>query len=224
MLQFGYMRCCGSILALLAALGAASSMLAADGARSFSWHVAEVQFKAFGPRLDFVLHTRTRTSDNFGRLDQLRTGAVVRFNASPSWAVYSGYYFQPQHAADDLWVRGHRVFSGIENASAPHRDLRLITRLSLERFLGTGRPDYNRYRSYARLQIGRRQLIPFVQNETIAVKQGFHSTRSGGGVRWRISPEIWVEGGALYDVRRFSWGGDRIAIVTSVKYEPRGRQ
>ena len=89
--------------------------------------------------------------------------------------------------------------------------------------MATGRPDHNRYRSYERLVIGRGRFSPYLQNEWLAVRQGFHSVRNSGGLRMRVTGQLTVEAGYLFDFRRAAWGDNRQAIVTAVKWQRRER-
>jgi hypothetical protein len=95
------------------------------------------------------------------------------------------------------------------------------TRLVAERHIGTGLPDYNRYRSSVRIVVGKSRIAPFFQNEMLAVRQGFPSTRNSGGMRLRINQQLTVEAGYLYDNRRVAWGGNRQALVTTVRWVPK---
>ena len=84
--------------------------------------------------------------------------------------------------------------------------------------MGTGRPDYNRYRSYFRIVIGRDRVTPYLQNELLAVRHGFHSMRNSAGLRFRLASRMTAETGFLYDHRQTEWGGDRAALVTAIRY------
>ena len=46
--------------------------------------------------------------------------------------------------------------------------------------------------------------------------------RNSGGLGVRVTPELTVEGGFLYNIRRTFWGGDRQAIVTGLRWQPKG--
>ncbi|MBM3814097.1 MAG: DUF2490 domain-containing protein [Acidimicrobiia bacterium] len=184
----------------------------------FSWHLFDTQMRV-NRHADLVIHSRVRTRDEFHRLQQARGGAIVRFHAGKNLIPYTGYYFQPAHEAGDPWTKGHRAFVGVERPFAVALGTVLITRIAAERHMNTGRPNYMRFRTYTRLQLPGRRVAPFIQNEWLAVKQGFHSVRNSGGLRIRLSPVMTLEAGYLYDIRRASWGGDRSAIVTALKFQ-----
>ena len=152
-------------------------------------------------------------------MDQMRAGPIFRFKVTPKWTWYTGYYFQPGQPADDLWIKGHRVFSGIETARSFSPAVSWTGRVAFERHIGTGRPDYNRYRSYFRTVFGHGSVTPYLQSEVIAVRHGFHSSRNGGGLRFRLSNRMGAEVGFLYDFRQTEWGGDRAALVTGLRYQ-----
>jgi hypothetical protein len=201
--------------AVLIALVCTSGPAGAQGL--FTWHAFDGVFKA-SERLEITLHgrIRTRIRESVEDLDQVRGGTIVRV-AAFGGSFVGGYYFQPQHTTEHKWKPGHRFFTGIEKSVALSDALSGIVRFSMERHAVAGK-DYNRYRSYARLGIGRGAVAPYLQNEFLAVRQGFHSTRNSLGLRWRVSDRLTVEGGVLYDVRRRVWGGDRFAVVSAVRY------
>ena len=182
----------------------------------FSWHVIDQPFR-LGEKVDLMIHQRTRTRSD--ALDQVRAGPIFRFKVNPTTTVYSGYYFQPVQPADDLWVKGHRLFTGVETTRSISPGLGWVGRIAAERHMRTGRPAYNRYRSYFRLLIGRGPVAPYLQNELLAVRHGFHSTRNGGGLRLRLAPHLGAELGFTYDNRQQEWGGDRAALVTALRYQ-----
>ena len=90
-------------------------------------------------------------------------------------------------------------------------------RVAAERHFFSLDRDYNRYRTYTRV-MWRRQVSPFLQNEWLAVNGGFHSVRNSVGLRFPIGSQSKLEIGYLYDYRRQVWGGDRQAIVTSLRF------
>jgi hypothetical protein len=182
----------------------------AEAQHFFSWHVFDTGV-TLKPGLDLVLHQRTRTATG-NPLDQIRGGPILRYRVHPKAIVYGGYYYQPQHSPDDFWIKGHRFFTGVETSRS------VAGRSTL-----TGRVAVERYRSYLRLLIGSRRVAPYLQNEVIAVRHGFHSSRSSGGLRIRVVPTVFVEVGGLYDFRQTEWGGDRAAIVTGLRWNPGAR-
>lgn len=194
----------------------------ARAAEFYSWHAFDTPVIS-SKQYELVLHHRTRSRHEFHYLDQVRGGAIFRWNATPRLIPYVGGYFQPQQFRVHEWVEGRRVFFGVESPFRLGRMLALTARIAAERHIGTGRPDYNRYRTYERLVIGRARLAPFVQNEWLAVRQGLHSVRNSGGLRCRVTPHWTVEGGYLYDIRRTAWGGHRQALVTAIRWQPNTR-
>lgn len=203
---------------LLTFAALAASTAAAQS--TFTWHTFDAPIR-LNPKLELVVHERVRTRRGFGTLDQIRGGPILRWRAASKATLLGGYYFQPQHTSDERWVRGHRFFAGVESTRPLGERMQAIGRLTAERFFSTGRPDYNRYRSYLRLLIGKESVRPYLQNEWLAVRQGFHSVRNSGGLRMRLSPHVIVEAGLLYDIRRTFWGGDRFAILTGIRYQHR---
>ena len=195
-----------------------ASALLCHGQTFFSWHVLDQPYK-INDRSEVVLHYRVRTRGEVDVLDQMRAGPIVRFKATPKWTVYTGYYFQPGQPLDDLWIKGHRIFSGVETTRSASRTLTWTGRVAIERHIGTGRADYNRYRSYFRAVIGHGPVTPYLQTEILAVRHGFHSSRNGGGLRFRLSPRLGAEAGFLYDNRQAEWGDDRAAVVTGLRYQ-----
>jgi hypothetical protein len=189
-------------------------------AELYSWHTLETPVLK-GKGYELVLQSRLRSRHELTYLDQLRAGGILRWNATPRLIPYAGAYFQPQQVRSQQWVEGRRFFAGLEAPFRLGNSLALTMRIAAERHVGTGRADYNRYRTFGRLVLGRRRVAPFVQNEWLAVRQGFHSVRNSGGLRVRVTPQLTVEGGYLYDIRREFWGGDRRALVTGVRWHPK---
>lgn len=184
----------------------------------YSWHGYDTRLVERG-RFELSLHHRLRTRHELQYLDQARFGSVARWNEK-RFALLGGFYLQPQQIHEQDWTPGRRVFGGIEVPFQLGSKLVLSSRLVAERHMSTGRPNYNRFRTSERLVFGTGRVRPFLQNELLAVKQGFHSTRNSGGMSIRINGEFSVEVSYLYDTRRVAWGGDRQAVVTSMRWTP----
>ncbi len=191
-------------------------------AELYSWHGFDTPAVVKKP-YEVVLHSRLRSRHELHYLDQLRVGGTLRWKPTPRLIPFVGAYYQPQQITAHEWAEGSRYFVGAEAPFRLGASLALTTRLVAERFVNTGRPDYYRYRSSERLVIGRGRIAPYLQNELLAVRRGFHSTRNSGGLRVRVSPQLTVEGGYLFDSRRTFWGGDRQAIVTAIRWQPEAR-
>ena len=200
------------------ALCAITFVRPASAAELYSWHSQDFSIRAHS-KLEVVLHSRLRTRREFGSLQQVRTGPIVRWQAGPKLAPFFGYYYQPGHDPGTTWSGGHRIFAGVETAAALPRGCVLTTRLAIERHMIRTRGfDYNRYRTYSRLLFPGR-VSPYLQTEWLAVRQGFHSTRNSGGIRLRLGAGTTLEAGYVYDIRRTFWGGDRQAVVTSLRFQ-----
>ena len=185
----------------------------------YSWHGLDIP--VFGnKRFQLTAHTRLRSRHELSYLDQIRVGPVLRWNASKRLIPFGGFYLQPQQVRPDTWFWGRRFFGGVEAPFRLNPKAQLTTRLVAERFINTGRPDYNRYRSSVRLVLGNGRVTPYLQSEFLAVRQGFHSMRNSGGLRYTVSPHLALEAGYLYDLRRTFWGGDRQALVTAIRWNP----
>ena len=189
----------------------------------FSWHVLDTRVLSRG-RFELTLHHRTRTRHELSYLDQSRVGPVARWTYSPRLTLIGGYYFQPQQIRPDVWAEGQRFFAGVESLVVSKPGTALLLRGFTERHVHTGRPAYTRYRSFLRWTIGQRRIKPFLQNELLAVgpgsQSGFQSTRNSGGLSCRLSSQVTLDVSYLYETRRTFWGGDRQAIVTSVRWTP----
>lgn len=184
----------------------------------YSWHGYDTRLVERG-RLEVSLHHRLRTRHELQYLDQARFGSIARWNEK-RFSILAGFYLQPQQIHEQDWTPGRRVFGGIEVPVQLGSRIVLSSRLVAERHMSTGRPDYARYRTSERVVFGAGRFRPFIQNELLAVKQGFHSTRNSGGMSLRINDEFSVEVSYLYDIRRTFWGGDRQAVVTSMRWTP----
>jgi hypothetical protein len=187
----------------------------------YSWHSLDSTLVS-RRGLEVILHARLRSRDEMRALQQARAGSIVRWTVAPRATLFGGYYYQPVHEAGTPWGRGHRGFAGVESPLARWGSGTLTGRLAFERHLTRELGAYNRYRSYLRWQ-WERSVSPYFQSEWLAVREGFHSTRTSGGLRWQATPTMTIEVGYLYDVRRTAWGGDRQAVVTSVRFH-RGRE
>lgn len=194
----------------------------AFGAEVYSWHNFDTPVIT-NSRFELAVHQRVRSRHELHYLDQVRGGAILRWNAAERFTPFVGAYLQPQQIRPGDWTEGRRVFGGVEVPFRFRGSLALTTRVAAERHIATGRPDHNRYRSYERLVIGRGRFSPYLQNEWLAVRQGFHSVRNSGGLRMRVTGQLTVEAGYLFDFRRAAWGGNRQAIVTAVKWQRRER-
>ena len=184
----------------------------------YSWHLFDV-FAKINKSFDITLHSRLRTRDEFHQLQQVRTGVVLVWHPKNlKISPVAGYYYQPVKERDRPWREGHRVFMGLMRPFQLPNKMVLNTRISAERHMYEGLPGYMRYRSYVRLEIPKRKITPFIQNEWLAVKTGFHSVRNSGGLRFQLTPHTMLEAGYLYDIRRTIYGGDRSAIVTTFRY------
>lgn len=201
-----------------------SLLLAAEslalGTELFTWHSIDTPV-LITDRFQLDVHQRLRTRHEAHYLDQVRGGSTFRWRLSPRLTTMYGFYAQPQQIRPGNWVAGRRVFAGVELPGTVRNGVAISTRLVAERHMSTGRPDYGRYRSSVRLVFGKGRVAPYVQNELLAVRNGFHSTRNSGGLRMRITQQLTVEAGYLYDNRRLAWGGNRQAIVTSVRWVPK---
>ena len=183
----------------------------------YSWHSLDFA-EQLHSKLELQLTSRIRTRDSFHFIQQVRGGPILRWRATEKNMLYGGYYSQPGHDPNVPWRMGKRLFVGIERPWNFTRFM-ILNRAAYERhFTGGGRPDYNRYRTSTRLLFPGRTVTPFVQSEWLAVRQGFHSKRSSGGIRVRVSASMTFEASYLYDVRRTVWGGDRSAIQTSIQF------
>ncbi|MBK5295001.1 MAG: DUF2490 domain-containing protein [Acidobacteriia bacterium] len=184
----------------------------------YSWHLFDVQTK-INKSFEIILHSRIRTRDEFHQVQQLRTGAILLWHPkNMKLTPIFGYYYQPVKEKNIPWRDGHRVFAGLMRPFPLPERMVLNTRIAVERHMYDGVPGYMRYRTYVRLEIPKGKITPFVQNEWLAVKTGFHSVRNSGGIRFQLSPNTILETGYLYDIRRTVYGGDRSAIVTTFRY------
>ncbi len=183
----------------------------------FSWHSFEGVLPAKGP-LQVTLHGRLRTRQEVQDFQQVRFGPVARVSVNKRVNVLGGYYFQPGDNLARQWRTGHRAFVGLETPSTMG-PFSVVIRGVVERHFVSQTKDHNRFRSYVRICYEKRTISPFYQNELLGVADGFHSLRNGVGLKWRLTPELTAEFGYVYDYRRADWGGDRHAIVTTIRFQ-----
>jgi hypothetical protein len=188
------------------------------GTELYSWHGFDLPVP-LSSKFELIVHSRLRSRNELNQVQQVRSGGIFRYSAG-KLTPFFGYYFQPAHESHSPWTKGHRFFTGVERALALPGNFSFTARLAAERHISTGLPAYMRYRSYAKLQFPGKRVAPYLQNEMLAVRQGYHSMRNGGGLSFRFNSGIVFEAGYLYDIRRTFWGGDRSAIVTSLKFPP----
>lgn len=201
----------------LALLVAPSRTPAAD---LFSWHSVDQTVLHKG-RWELLAHSRLRTFHEFHDLNQFRAGPILRAGLVKRLTGFGGYFWQPVHALDGKWHSGHRVFGGVEWAQ-PLGQRSLTNRLIAEHHEGGNFRAYNRYRTWSRLAWSGR-VAPYLQNEWLFVRQGFHSVRNSGGLRLRLNEWVVLEMAYLYDIRRTVWGGDRQAVITGLRIERFGK-
>jgi len=190
----------------------------------FSWHTMDTRVAHQG-RVELFLHHRTRLRDELHFLEQSRVGAIARIHLNPKTSRFfwlAGYYFQPNQRLTNRWDLGQRVWGGFEAQPYAKPGHVVMLRAVSERHFNTGRPAYFRHRTALRYTAGTGRVRPFVQNELLAVWPGFHSTRNSGGLWVQLSKELLLEATYLYDSRRTFWGGDRQAVVTMLRWTPKG--
>lgn len=188
----------------------------AQGSELFSWHSFDVAERVT-KKVDLQVTSRVRTRDEFQLLNQFLGGPMLTYRVNSRWLYFGGYWTQPGHEDKKPWIMGHRTFAGVDRRWGV-RNFTLVGRLTYERHYGAGRPNHNRYRTYARLLFPRRAVTPFLQYEWMAIREGFFSSRQTGGLRFHINRNVFVDASYLYDIRRANWGGNRNAIITSVSF------
>jgi len=182
------------------------------------WHILEGIFRP-NDSAEVLLHSRWQTRDQYGQLQQVRAGLTFRWTKLRRVIPYGGFY-QPVHESNaDRVHAGARSFGGVEMPFRLRASMLVTTRVAWERLYTHVRPDFNRYRSFGRIMLDR-TVTPFLQNEVFLVRQGFHSTRTGAGVRWRMTPYSTLDLGYFYDVRSSQWNGSRSWILTSLRFHP----
>ena len=127
------------------------------------------------------------------RLTHAGTWPIRRSNSTiaPNSSCITGSAYAGK--SDDLWINRHRAFTGVETARSISPTVSWTGRIAAERHMGTGRPDYNRYRSYFRMLIGGDRVRPCLQNELLAVRHGFHSISNSAGLRFRLASRMTAE-------------------------------
>ena len=192
-----------------------------EAAELFSWHSFDFA-ERITKKVDIQVTTRIRTRDEFHLLNQFLGGPMLTYRVNSRLLYFGGYWAQPGHEMNKSWLMGHRIFGGVDRRWAL-KDYTFIGRLAYERHYGAGRPDHNRYRTYVRFMFPRHTVVPFLQHEYLAIRQGFFSSRQTAGMRFHIHPNVMLDVCYQYDVRRASWGGNRNAIITSVSFRQRER-
>ncbi|MFN7938680.1 MAG: DUF2490 domain-containing protein [Bryobacteraceae bacterium] len=190
-----------------------------SAAELFSWHSFDIA-ERLTKKIDIQVTTRLRTRDEFQLLNQVLGGPMLTYRVNSRLLYFGGYWAQPGHEYNKPWLMGHRIFGGVDRRWAL-KNYTMIGRLTYERHYGAGRPDHNRYRTYTRFMFPRRVVVPFLQYEYMAIRQGFFSSRQTGGVRFHVNPHVMLDVSYQYDVRRASWGGNRNAIITAVSFRRR---
>lgn len=193
-------------------------LIAAAGARATDlqgWQLAEGQVFPH-PRLEILLHSRFQTTQRWHHFQQLRVGPMFRFRLAPKLTPFFGFYV-PVHETRPRIHAGPRILAGVESSLPLDRGLSLTTRAGMDRIFSDARPAFNRYRGMARLMRPGR-IAPYVQNEWFFVRQGFHSTRTGGGVRFLAGSHATLDLGYMYDVRSSNWSGSRQWVLTSIRF------
>jgi hypothetical protein len=183
------------------------------------FHIAEAVVPAshgwqFNPQVRF------RMANQFHTLSQLRSGLIVTKSLLPHLELWSAAYWeptlrQPRHRAST------RLQLGIQSRYNARPALAVQTRLMVERLYRTNGLLYSRLRLGNRVTFGQGKYRPYLTNDTLAVRQGFHSSRSGAGLAWDPSPGVHLEFEYVYDRRRAYWGGDRQILTTRIQFRPK---
>jgi hypothetical protein len=141
-------------------------------------------------------------------------GPILEWQASKSWNLIAGYYFQEFRATElDPEQRGaHRPFVGFEYRHDFFKTV-LETRHLYEYFKALGGSDSARLRSRARFEFPVR-LSPFAQNEVFYDKLGVQANRSEAGVGWKVFGPLEFQISAFREFRPTRTGGSRTVIST----------
>ena len=168
-----------------------------NGDEVWSWHAFDAKVLKTS-RVEITAHSRFRTDRHFGNVQQGRAGAIARVFAPGKSAVLTGYYYGKEEDSAEDWRNFHRVFGGLEAPLFRAGRVAVATRGILERFIGTDRPGFTRYRHRVRADT-RAPIGPYMASEWFFDANGWLSGRYAAGVRWRCNAWSSVEMGYLYD-------------------------
>lgn len=182
-----------------------------------SWHVFDAKLVKTS-RTELTVHSRLRTGQDLGNIQQGRAGVVAKFEIGKRTAAIGGYYYGKEEDAAEDWRNFHRVFGGLEVPVFRTKQMSVATRGLVERFLVGDQPGFTRYRHRIRLSTDR-TIGPYVAAEWFFDAGGWLSARYAAGLRWRCNAWSSLEMGYLYDKRRPSVGEPRHVIVTQFTIE-----
>ncbi|HET8550378.1 MAG TPA: DUF2490 domain-containing protein [Bryobacteraceae bacterium] len=181
-----------------------------------TYHVFDVDVPA-SHGLTVTLHSRLRTQSQTPGPYEARFGPIITCRVSPRQTLAAGYYYTEQKDTE-AYRTIHRPFVGASTTILSNASTELSARVSAERFLITGRPDFNRYRGRVRLA-AKGRVAPYSNFELLLDRQGWRSHRLGGGLRAALGSRFHLDGGYFFESRRTNAGGDRHVWTTGPSYE-----
>lgn len=178
-----------------------------------SWHTTDFSY-LHGSKL-FTLHTQFRTSSRWSRVHHGRIGPWFQF--LHRGVIYgAAYYYQHNDVQGQDPEDSHRPFTWIDFPVHKGRN-RVTNRAMYERFFGTLRPAFNRYRYQVRYQ-REGAWTPVLSWEAFVDHHGVFAWRYSAAIRHGLSKVSELDAGYFYDQRRMDVGGPRHVLFTNVRF------
>jgi hypothetical protein len=196
------------VLALLLGLPAALQAQPME-----SWHTTDFAYVR-GSKL-FMLHTQLRTSSRWSHIYHGRTGPWFQF-LHRGVTYGSAYYYQHNHLNGRDPEDSHRSFTWIDFPVHKGSN-RVMNRAMYERFFGSSRPAFNRYRYQVRYQ-REGTWTPLISWEAFLDRHGVFAWRYSAGIRHALNKTSELDAGYFYDQRRMNVGGPRHVLFTNLRF------
>ena len=154
---------------------------------------------------------------------RMRTGPIVEHRLREGLSLWGGMYFQHLQTgvgSTQDFENFTRFFGGFNYRVYRKGKMQVDGRTVAERFVGYPGGDFPRFRQRVLVNFDRR-FAPYFGNELFATNTGLLSNRVSAGLRSRVSPELTMLTGVLWESRGFHNQPDRMALVVSVVYRKR---
>lgn len=178
-----------------------------------TWHTTDVSYLR-GSKM-FTLHTQLRTASRFRDVYHGRIGPW--FQLLHRGVTFGAAYYYQHNGVDGREPEdSHRPFAWVDFPLNKGRH-RVANRAMYERFFGSSRPAFNRYRYQVRYQ-REGTWTPVLSAESFVDRHGIFAWRYSGAIRHPLNKNSELDVGYFYDQRRRNVGGPRHVLFTNLRF------